>query len=93
MKERLVLIIATAMTLSCGATEDQLRARAAYDLSCSESKLDIVEIDERTRGVKGCGQRATYVESCERVGDYGVKRDCTWVLNSDTKRGAKTDEE
>lgn len=93
MGQRLVLAIATAMALGCGATEEQLRARAAYDLDCKESSLDIVEIDDRTRGVKGCGQRVTYVESCGRVGDFGAKGDCTWVLNGDTKRAKKSDEE
>jgi len=65
----------------CGATEEQLRARAAFDLECREESLHIVEIDEKTRGVRGCGQHATYVEHCT-AGNGG---DCTWILNSEAK--------
>jgi hypothetical protein len=75
------------------ATLEQLRARAAYDLDCPQSKIKTVELDERTRGVSGCGQRATYVEACDRVGQYGVKSDCTWVMNSDAHRAKKKSDE
>jgi hypothetical protein len=71
--------------LACGATEEQLRARAAFDLNCSSEQLQLVEIDERTRGVTGCGQRTTYIESCAVSDGYGTKRDCTWVQNADTQ--------
>ena len=64
----------------CGATEEQLRARAAFDLSCGQDQLTIVQIDDRTSGVRGCGQRATYVEQCARPSE-----DCTWVLNGNSK--------
>jgi hypothetical protein len=63
--------------VGCAATEKQLRIRAAFDLDCSESELEVVEIDARTRGVRGCGQHVTYVESCAP--------NCTWVLNTDTR--------
>jgi hypothetical protein len=46
-------------------------------------------IDDRTKGVTGCGRRATYVQACERPG--GIDRECTWVLNSAKK--SKEDEE
>jgi hypothetical protein len=59
----------------CGASEEQLRARAAFDLNCAESKLRVVEIDDQTSGVRGCGKRATYIQRC-----HGGE--CTWVLNS-----------
>ena len=72
--------------VGCGATEDQLRARAAYDFQCKAADLEIVSIDDRTRGVSGCGRRSTYVESCSRVGDFGAKSDCTWVENSEQKK-------
>ena len=69
---------------ACGATDDQLRARAAFDLDCAQSKLTLVEIDERTQGVKGCGQKVTYVQNCQ-PGVMGV-RECTWILNTDSKK-------
>ncbi|HEY3255573.1 MAG TPA: hypothetical protein VGJ91_16560 [Polyangiaceae bacterium] len=67
-----------------GATEEQLRARAAFDLDCSESSLRVIEIDEQTSGVRGCGQRATYVQRCQ-----AQKTDCTWVLNSKADASGK----
>jgi len=66
----------------CGASEEQLRARAAFDLDCRESSLRVIEIDDQTRGVRGCGQRATYVERCKQQAS-----DCTWVLNSKVEVG------
>ena len=64
---------------ACGATEDQLRARAAFDMRCNGESLRIVTIDNRTKGVEGCGQRATYVEQCnDPVNGTG----CTWVMNN-----------
>jgi hypothetical protein len=41
-----------------------------------------LQIDGRTYGVEGCGQRATYVESCQPR-SWGL--DCTWVLNGETR--------
>lgn len=67
---------------ACHATEAQLRSRAAFDLNCPEDQLQITKIDMRTRGVRACGQQATYIESC--AGADGSK--CTWVLNTDSRR-------
>ncbi len=86
MKSSGLLACAALGLLACGATEEQLRARAAYDMDCSKDSLHIVEIDDRTRGVTGCGQKATYVESCGSTDGYGGKHDCTWVQNTDSKR-------
>lgn len=71
----LVLLLSTA---GCGGSDENLRVRAAFDLECPAHTVKLVEIDERTMGVSGCGQRATYVEQCE-VRPY--HRACTWVLN------------
>jgi hypothetical protein len=82
-------LAASLLTIGCAsATEEQLRARAAYDLDCNQNSLRVVEIDERTRGVRGCGQKATYVESCDGPRD-SVTTDCTWVLNSDSRRAKR----
>jgi len=89
MRRALVVpaFIGLAGLAACGgATTEQLRARAAFDLDCPQHKIQLVEIDERTQGVNGCGQRATYVESCGHVDGYGGKHDCTWILNTDSKR-------
>jgi hypothetical protein len=60
------------------ASESQLRTRAAFDMSCTEPQVQIVKLDSRTRGVSGCGRKATYVETCDQSS-------CTWVQNTDTQ--------
>ena len=77
MKKLLALLLSVSTLFACGATDQQLRDRAAFDMNCAPSKLKIEDIDFETRGVKGCGKRAVYVEHCKQ-NNY----DCTWVLNS-----------
>ena len=67
----------------CGASEEQLRSRAAFDLKCPQGQLEITEIDDRTRGVRGCDGQATYVESCTAP---DRSSGCTWVMNSDSHK-------
>ena len=69
------------------ASPEQLDRRAAQDLRCPPADQRVIEIDERTRVVEGCGRSATYVDSCA----YGTApagsrlhlERCTWILNSD----------
>ena len=49
-------------------------------------------VQSGTRGVSGCGQKATYIESCDTTQQRGLigsavapKAPCTWVLNGDSK--------
>jgi hypothetical protein len=83
---RLQITIASTLfglsVFGCGATENQLRDRAAFDMKCTQDKVEIVEIDQRTRGVRACGQQATYVENCAQPNHT----DCTWILNADTSK-------
>lgn len=77
--------------LACGcaagrASDPQLLKRAAFDLDCAEGSLEIVALDPRTRGVRGCGQRATYVEQCKPCANGYLGCECTWVLNTDARR-------
>ena len=75
------------------ASTDQLLKRAAFDLDCAPEKLTVVEIDPRTRGVKGCGLRASYTEICEERAGANVgpgtggsyRTNCTWMLNTDAR--------
>jgi len=64
---------------ACAATKEQLLKRAAFDLDCPKTQLRVTTIDPRTKGVRGCGQKATYVQSC--TGPNNVSN-CTWVMNS-----------
>jgi hypothetical protein len=76
----LAILVATACG---GASIDTQRNRAAFDLNCQATELVITKIDDRTQGVSGCNQRATYVETCQ---GQGMNRsDCTWLLNTDAK--------
>lgn len=74
-------VLATAVISCAGGGENELRARASYDLNCPPESLAMTQLQEKnflattehgaTYGVAGCGQRATYVNN---VG--------TWVLNN-----------
>ena len=79
------LALSLATLASCGASAQQLRSRAAFDLKCPEGQIEIVPIDGRTKGVRGCGKQATYVESCKGGGANSPPYDCVWVLNSEAK--------
>lgn len=78
------ILLVMALLACGGADHDQLKTRSAFDLKCPEEKIVLKEIDERTIGVIGCGQRATYVESCNGP-KYEFASTCTWVLNSDSR--------
>jgi len=81
----LVLLFLGSCAVSTNATQDQLSRRAAFDLDCPAESLEFVEIDARTMGVRGCEQRATYVESCKPCANGYVGCECTWILNTDGK--------
>lgn len=62
----------------------ELRERAAFDLDCDAGSLEFVKLDDRSRGVKGCGYRMTYVWNCPHdPAIYTTK--CSWILNSSSK--------
>lgn len=85
MRRVLFVFLALALAPACtGASQQQLVKRASFDLGCPEAQLDVVEIDQRTRGVKGCGKRATYVETCDNLGQGA--HNCTWIMNTDATR-------
>jgi hypothetical protein len=69
----------------CNATTEQLQSRAAFDFQCDRSQLSIVQIDDQTRGVRGCGHQATYVERCNAPMGAMI-RECTWVMNNTASR-------
>lgn len=67
------------------ATASQLVKRASFDLDCAEKELEVVELDPRTRGVRGCGRRATYVEQCKACANGYQGCECTWLMNTDAR--------
>jgi hypothetical protein len=83
---RIVILPILALAAGCGgASDNQLRTRAAFDMRCGRDDIQIVALDSRTRGVTGCGQQETYVESCDAP-PTAMVRTCTWVLNTDSRR-------
>jgi hypothetical protein len=71
-------VVASGGCGSAAAQKEKLLKRAAFDLKCTKDELSVTKIDERTRGVRGCGRQATYLRSC--TDPYGAN--CTWVMNS-----------
>ena len=75
---RILIALLPLAALGCGASDQQLRSRAAFDLQCPQEQVNFVEIDNRTRGVEGCGRRATYVEDCQ---PRPFHPECSWIMN------------
>lgn len=73
-----VLLLAACAPRTARANLQQLQVRASFDLSCPPDWLRLYHLDERVKGVEGCGRRLTYVESCEFVGDEVA---CMWRLD------------
>lgn len=72
---------ALLLTIGCsGAPIEGLVSRAQFDLNCPERDIRVQMLDDKTRGVTGCGKRATYLEVCDTTG-WG-NMNCRWVLNS-----------
>jgi hypothetical protein len=75
----LLALAATGCFGASGASLEQLRARATFDLQCPSPETQLLDIDVRTKGVRGCGKQLTYVEVCDNRPDGWH---CTWVLNA-----------
>ncbi len=75
----LTLALVAEGCLGTGASSEQLKARATFDLQCPAPQVEIVDIDERSKGVRGCGKQMVYVEICDNRPDGWH---CTWVLNA-----------
>jgi hypothetical protein len=58
------LMTASLMARGCGATFEQLQARAALDLECQPAAISAHSVEGQTRVASGCGKQAIYVETC-----------------------------
>ena len=47
--------------VACGPSLEQLQKRAAFDLECPVDQLVIADLGDGTKGVSGCGRKATYI--------------------------------
>jgi hypothetical protein len=84
----LVLLMSASAFLIAGAgcatgptPRDRLLKRAAFDLHCTKDEMSVTKLDEKTRGVRGCGRQATYVEMCDAA-PTSMLRTCSWVMDS-----------
>lgn len=77
---RLIPVSMVGLSVACGASAVELQGRAVHDLECPSHELVVTEVSDGVRLVKGCGQTATYVETCN-LKPYGVT-ECLWVLNT-----------
>jgi hypothetical protein len=80
-----LLAAAILSSASCVATtypslRETLLNRAAYDLECPKEALSVIGLDEDTRAIEGCRQKATYVLVCGPA-DSVVYR-CKWLANT-----------
>ena len=70
------LIGAASQVAACGPSvqqmESKLVSRASFDLDCPEGEIELTELDQATRGVSGCGRRASYIGICQYF-------ECTWI--------------
>lgn len=65
---------------ACAPYGAALKRRAAFDFDCPEAQVEVIELSDGVRGVKGCGKRATYVLTCAGP--------CSWVMNSNVEQSA-----
>lgn len=80
MKLSVILLVGSFLLSGCGASLDKLVKRAEFDLDCPQNALEVIDLGELTKGVKGCGKRATYVESCNHPSR--ASQSCKWILNT-----------
>jgi hypothetical protein len=75
-----MVFLPLAAGLGCATTNEvnPLIKRAMFDLDCPREQLSWQKIDNQTFGVRGCGQKATYIESCR---GEGLSETCVWVRN------------
>jgi len=70
---------ALALATGCGHKLDNLRTRAAHDLTCERDHLQLSDLGAGSWGVSGCGKQATYILA--HTGGSSYRQ---WVMNSVT---------
>ena len=69
-----MLALMAGLTAGCGGSVSDLRARAAFDLKCQDDQLVVTDLGSNSKGVEGCGRRATYVWSPQQ----------NWMMNGES---------
>jgi hypothetical protein len=60
------------------ATSGELRTRAARDMQCDESQVNVQQVDGQTMSAIGCGQQRDYFQQCDGAPD-AYPQDCKWI--------------
>jgi hypothetical protein len=86
---RLAFFSTVALVAACATSfpkakvvDAKLLTQASFDLSCGENAVEVVHLSTTTRGVSGCGKRASYLLKCEDPTPLGGH--CPrplWILN------------
>ncbi len=78
-----VAAVTSVISIGCGGNEptpnDELRARAKFDMRCD--KVSLHYVDGNAVGVRGCGEQLTYVRICRSSTNDD---ECQWVLNTNS---------
>jgi hypothetical protein len=74
-----VMLAFVVVSSGCGASLQNLKTRAAFDLECNADQMVTQRIDSATQRVDGCGKRAVYVLL------FNDARYPTWLLNSEIR--------
>lgn len=73
-----LLGLCVGLCISCRSLSpnlETLKTRAAFDLQCRESELELTSLSPEVYGVVGCGKRATYVNGPRSFDD--------WIMNTE----------
>ncbi|MDQ3034814.1 MAG: hypothetical protein M3Y87_20560 [Myxococcota bacterium] len=79
-----VVAFSAALLFACGGganLDDSLKTRAAFDFGCDEQQIRVTNLGANTRGVEGCGHRATYVLDCSSY-SFGNCTGGDWIANT-----------
>lgn len=66
-------LMCAVLSTGCASTmKDTALDKAAFDLNCPRSEIEVVELGYRSYGAKGCGQRISY----EMEGECSFRYTC-----------------
>jgi hypothetical protein len=98
LHSRTALFLAVVGSAGCAtlypppkAVDAKLLRQAAFELNCKEDALEVAHLSMATRGVSGCGRRASYLLKCEDppLGGGACPRP-VWILNGAVQTSAET---
>ena len=70
------------LVVGCGPTIPELRAKAANEMNCPVSELDLERVDSDTMAVIGCGGETIYSTYCDKTAEG---KTCGWRADPKTE--------